>query len=255
MLRLQIYRKAIPDIPVPRNFFQRMLLLKPTFPTRWQSRFFQKNRIKLLQQVVTSMVATAFPSSAIASCAMHATSPSRIGPAEPTDFFPALGQHPPAAVFAVAASPTRVLPIIDSSLSVEASSTNIGGPAPDGHLRSQFPAQVQPFDSIPATALQTPVGRSAIVSIASMQVSPRPSPNGTINEIIDADNSLMFNIPWYNLCPRTKLLELQEMWLHHLDLIYLAIVSGDLELSYDPDLDFGGLDLLVEHGIQLDWVT
>ncbi|TGO49644.1 hypothetical protein BOTNAR_0423g00060 [Botryotinia narcissicola] len=166
----------------------------------------QDRRIHTSRNVakVTSMVPTAFSSSAIASCAMHATLPSRIGPAEPTAFFPALGQHPPAAVFAVAASPIRVLPIIDSSLSVEASSTNIGGPALDGHLKQEFPAQVQLFDSIPATALQTPVGRPAIASIASMQVSPRPSLNGTINEIIDAENSLMFNIPWYNLCPRTK---------------------------------------------------
>lgn len=201
-----------------------------------------------------SMVAKAFPS-AIGSCAMHATSPSRIAPAEPTDFFLELGQHPPAAVFAVAASPKRALPIIDSSLSVATSSTEIGGVALDGHLRSEFPAQVQLFDSIPATAPQTPVGRSAMASNAPIQVSPRPLPNDTINEIIDTDNSLMFNTPWYNLCPRAKLSELQEMCLHHLDSTYLAIVSGDPELSYDPELDLGGLYLLVEHGIQLYWFT
>ncbi|KAF7888998.1 hypothetical protein EAF00_009298 [Botryotinia globosa] len=145
---------------------------------------------------VRSMVAKAFPSSAIASCAMHATSPSRIGPAEPTDFFSALGKHSPAAVFAVAASPTGVSPIVDSSIYVEASSTNIGGVALDGHLRSEFPAQVQLFYSIPATALQTPVGQPAVASNPSMQVSPCSSTDRTINEIIGADNSLTLNIPW-----------------------------------------------------------
>ncbi|THV55133.1 hypothetical protein BGAL_0013g00180 [Botrytis galanthina] len=161
----------------------------------------QDERISPNVTQAASMVAKSFPS-AIGSCAMHATSLSRIAPAEPTDFFLELGQHPPAAVLAVAASPTRVLPIIDSSLSVAASSTDIGGVALDGHLRSEFPAQVQLFDSIPATASQTPVGRSAIASNASMQVSPRPLRNDTINEIIDTVNSLMFNTPWYNLCPR-----------------------------------------------------
>ncbi|TGO22279.1 hypothetical protein BPAE_0175g00070 [Botrytis paeoniae] len=200
---------------------------------------------------VTSMLATAFQLSTIGSCAMRATLLSRIAPAKPRAFFPALDQHPPAAVFAVA-SPTRVLPIINSSLSVAASSTNIGGVALDGHLRSEFPAQVQLFNSIPATALQIPIGWPAAASNASMQVSPRPSSDGTINEIIDADNPLMFNIPGYNLCPRTKLLELQEMCLLHLDLTYLAIVSGDLDLSNDPDLELGDLGLLVEHDIQLD---
>ncbi|KAF7926150.1 uncharacterized protein EAE98_006445 [Botrytis deweyae] len=143
---------------------------------------------------VTSMLATEVPSSTIGSCVMHATSPSKIAPAKPTAFFPSLCQQPPAAVFSVAASP-RVLPIIDSSLSVAASSTNIGCVALNGHLRSEFPAQVQLFDSIPATALQIPVGRPAFTSNASMQVLPRPSPDGTINELIEADNLLMFNIP------------------------------------------------------------
>ncbi|KAF7932415.1 hypothetical protein EAE99_003655 [Botrytis elliptica] len=144
---------------------------------------------------VTSMLATEVSSSTIGSCVMHATSPSKIAPAKPTAFFPSLDQQPPAAVFSVAASPTRVLPIIDSSLSVAASSTNIGGVALNGHLRSEFPAQVQLFDSIPATALQIPVGRPVVTSNASMQVLPRPSPDGTINELIEADNLLMFNIP------------------------------------------------------------
>ncbi|TGO37220.1 hypothetical protein BHYA_0102g00050 [Botrytis hyacinthi] len=170
----------------------------------------------------------------------------------PIAFFSALGQHPPAPVFVVAASPTRVLPIIDSSLSVAASSTNIGGGALDDHLISEFPPQVQLFDSIAATALQTPFGRPAIASNTSMQMSLRPSPDGTIDEIIDADNPLVFNIHWYSFFPRTKLLELQEMCLHHLFLTFLAIVSGDSELSNDPDLELGGLDLLFEHGIQLD---
>ncbi|KAF5871335.1 uncharacterized protein Bfra_007851sa [Botrytis fragariae] len=197
-----------------------------------------------------SMLATAFPSPTIGPCAMRAVPSSGIAPAKPTAFFPALGQHSPADVLAVTSS-TRAL-IIDSSLSVAASSKNIDGVALDGHLRSEFAAQVQLFDSIPATALQIPVDRPAVDSNAYMQVSPRPLADVTINEIIDADNTLMLTIPGYELCPRKKLLELQEICLHHLDITFLAIVSGDLELSNDPDLELGGLDLLVEHGIQLD---
>ncbi|TGO48161.1 hypothetical protein BCON_0249g00090 [Botryotinia convoluta] len=186
------------------------------------------------------MLATAFPSSTIGSCAMRAASSSRIAPEKPTAFFPALGQHFPADVFAVT-SPTRAL-LIDSSISVAVSSTIISEAALDGHLGSKFPVEVQLVNPMP-------VGRPAVASNTSMQVAPRLLAGDTI---IDVENPSMFNITGYVHCPRTKLFELQEMWLRHLDLTYLAIASGDLELSNDPDLELGGLNLLVEDDIHLD---
>ncbi|KAM0177528.1 hypothetical protein ACHAPF_004112 [Botrytis cinerea] len=195
-------------------------------------------------------LATAFQSSTIGSCTMSAASPSKILPAKPMAPFPAVSQPPSADMSAVASSARTLL--IGSSLSVALSSTINVGVALDGRLGSKFPAEVQFVNSIPVTTLQMLVDPPAFTSNKPMQVKPHFLVDETINKIIDADNLSMFNSLCHDPCPRAKLLELQRMYLHHLDLAYLAIVSGDLELSNYPDLELGGLDLLVEDGIHLD---
>ncbi|KAM0136323.1 hypothetical protein ACHAP3_004552 [Botrytis cinerea] len=195
-------------------------------------------------------LATAFQSSTIGSCAMSAASPSKILPAKPMAPFPAVSQPPSADMSAVASSARTLL--IGSSLSVALSSTINVGVALDGRLGSKFPAEVQFVNSIPVTTLQMLVDPPAFTSNKPMQVEPHFLVDETINKIIDADNLSMFNTLCHDPCPRAKLLELQRMYLYHLDLTYLAIVSGDLELSNYPDLELGGLDLLVEDGIHLD---
>ncbi|ATZ58490.1 hypothetical protein BCIN_16g02590 [Botrytis cinerea B05.10] len=195
-------------------------------------------------------LATAFQSSTVGSCAMSAASPSKILPAKPMAPFPAVGQPPSADMSAVASS-TRTL-LIGSSLSVALSSTINVGVALDGRLGSKFPAEVQFVNPITVTILKMPVDPPAFTSNTPMQVEPHFLVDETINKIIDADNLSMFNTLGHDPCPRAKLLELQRMYLHHLDLTYLAIVSGDLKLSNYPDLELGGLDLLVEDGIHLD---
>ncbi|KAM0310784.1 hypothetical protein ACHAO8_007771 [Botrytis cinerea] len=195
-------------------------------------------------------LATAFQSSTVGSCAMSAASPSKILPAKPMAPFPAVGQPPSADMSAVASS-TRTL-LIGSSLSVSLSSTINIGVALDGRLGSKFPAEVQFVNPITVTILKMPVDPPAFTSNTPMQVEPHFLVDETINKIIDADNLSMFNTLGHDPCPRAKLLELQRMYLHHLDLTYLAIVSGDLKLSNYPDLELGGLDLLVEDGIHLD---
>ncbi|KAF7944227.1 hypothetical protein EAE96_010629 [Botrytis aclada] len=129
------------------------------------------------------MLVTAFPSSSIDSCAMRAASFSRIAPAKQKTFFPALGQHSPADVFAVT-SPTRAS-LIDSSISVAASSTGIGGVALDGHLGSKCPAEVQFVNSMPVTALQVPIGRPTVASNALTQVAPHLLAG---DNIVDVEN-------------------------------------------------------------------
>ncbi|TEY52011.1 hypothetical protein BOTCAL_0261g00110 [Botryotinia calthae] len=180
---------------------------------------------------------------------MSAASPSKIVSAKPMAPFPAVGQPSSADMSAVASS-TRAL-LVDSNLSVAVSSTINVGVALDGRLGSKFPAEVQLVNPMPVTTLQMPVSGLAVTSNAPMQIEPHLLADETINKIIDADNPSMFNILGHDSCPRAESLELQIMYLRHLDLTYLAIVSGDLELSNYSDLELGGLDLLVEGGIHL----
>ncbi|KAF7897777.1 uncharacterized protein EAF01_008743 [Botrytis porri] len=183
---------------------------------------------------VNPMLTTIFTSSTIGSCAIRAASTSRIAPANPKVSF----QHWANSLLLI--------------LSVAASSTNIDGVVLDGHLRSEFPAQVQLFDSIPATALQIPVGRPAVSSNTSMKVAPRTLADDTVNEIIDAGHPRMFDISGYDFSPRTELLELPKMYLRHLELKDLAFASGFLELSDNPDFELGGLDPLIQDDINLN---